>query len=64
MAMAELYLRDDPEVSRTSPAPVRPDDPPFIVNANIIAGWIYEIAGPFFWAALIMLFVLGGAAPR
>ncbi len=59
--MAELYLRD-PDVWRMPPAAARPDDPRFIVAANIAAGWLYEIAGPFFWGALILLFVL--VAPR
>jgi hypothetical protein len=63
--MVELYLCDEPGHWRSaSEAPVRQDDPAFIVNANIVAGWVYEIAGPFFWAALVMLLVLGGAAPR
>jgi hypothetical protein len=64
MAMAELYLRDDPSVWRTPPTAARPGDPAFIVAVNIVAGWVYEIAGPFFWAAIVMLLVLGGAAPR
>lgn len=62
--MVELYLRDDPNIRRMSPTAVRPNDPPFILAINIAAGWVYEIAGPFFWGALILLFVLGGVAPR
>jgi len=62
--MVELYLRDAPETRRPPQHVARPGDPPFIVNANIVAGWLYEIAGPFFWAALIMLLALGEMAPR
>ena len=61
--MAELYCRDEPKVWPTPPT-VRPGDPSFIKAANIAAGWVYEIAGPFFWAAVILLVVLGGIAPR
>jgi hypothetical protein len=62
--MAELYLRDESNAWRTPPSVVRPGDPPFIIIANIAAGWLYGIAGSFFWAALILLLVLGGAPPR
>ena len=62
--MAELYLKDDQQVWRTPHHVARPGDPTFIVASNIVAGWLYEIVGPFFWGALILLLVLGGAAPR
>ena len=61
--MAELYLRDEPDAWCTPPSVVRPDDPPFIIFANIAAGWLCEIAGWFFWAAVILLLVLEGAPP-
>jgi hypothetical protein len=63
IVMAELYLRDDSNAWRTSPSVVRPGDPRFFIVANIAAGWLYEIAGSFFWGALILLLVLGGAPP-
>jgi hypothetical protein len=47
IAMAELYCRDEPKVWPTPPT-VRPGDPSFIKAANIVAGWVYQIAGPFF----------------
>jgi len=61
--MAELYFRGEPGAWGAPPA-ARPGDPPFIIAANIVAGWLYEIAGPFFWAAMILTLVLGGVAPR
>ncbi len=62
--MAQLYLRGDTGVRHSPSAAVRPGDLPFIVAANIAAGWLYEIAGPFFWAALVVMLALGGVAPR
>jgi len=62
--MVEPSLRDAPEAWRTPRHVARPDDLPFIVAANIAAGWLYEIAGPFFWAALIVLLALGEMGPR
>lgn len=64
IAMAELYFRDESNAWRTPRSVVRPGDPRFVIVANIAGGWLYEIAGPFFWAALILLLVLGGAPPR
>ena len=60
--MAELYLKDEPDALRTCPSAVRPDEPSFIIVAGYAAGWLYEIAGLCFWAALILLLVLEGAA--
>ena len=61
--MAELYLGDESNAWRASPSVVRPGNPPFIIVANIAAGWLYGIAGPFFWAALILLLVMERAPP-
>jgi hypothetical protein len=62
--MVQLYFRDEPGVWRAPRDATRPDDQPFIAAANVAAGWVYEIAGPFFWGALILLLGRGGAAPR
>jgi hypothetical protein len=63
--MVELHLRDDAGGTWHTPRHVvRPGDPPFVVAANIVAGWLYEVAGPFFWAALTVLLALGEMAPR
>jgi hypothetical protein len=62
--MVELYLPNGPEDGRVPHVLTRPDDPSFIVAANIAAGWLLDIAGPFFWAALIMIFVLAEIVPR
>ena len=62
--MVELYFRDEPRVQRQPRVMARPDDPPLVVAVNIAAAWLYEIAGPFFWAAIVMMLVLGGVAPR
>jgi hypothetical protein len=62
--MVELYFRDAPEAWHAPHHVARSDDPAFIGAANIAAGWLYAIAGPFFWAALIILLALGEMAPR
>ena len=62
--MAQPYFRDEPATwrapRRTAPFP----ETRFIAAANIIAGWLYEIAGPFFWAAIVMILVLSATTPR
>jgi hypothetical protein len=30
----------------------------------MVAGWLLDIAGPLFWAALIVMFVLASIMPR
>lgn len=63
--MAELYLRGAPDAWHAPSHHVaRPHEPPFIVAANIIARWLYAFAVPFFWAAIVMMLVLGEVAPR
>lgn len=64
MAMAQLCFRDEPRAWRAPSLAARPGDPTFILAANIAAGWLLDIAGPFFWAALILMLALGELAPR
>ena len=62
--MLQLYLPQEPELRQSTPIGIRPDDGPFIVAANTLAGWLLDIVGPFFWAALIMMFILAETLPR
>ena len=64
IVMVQPYFREEPRVWRAPAIAARPGDPAFIVATNIVAGWLMDIAGPFFCAALIMLFALAEMAPR
>jgi hypothetical protein len=62
--MLQLYLPQEPELRQPTPTGICPDDVPFIVAANIFAGRLLDIAGPFFWAALIVMFFAAALGPR
>jgi hypothetical protein len=64
MLQLQLYFPEESELARSNPIGFRPDDARFIVAANMVAGWLLDIAGPLFWAALIVMFVLASIMPR
>ena len=62
--MLQLYLPHEPELRQSTSIGIRSDDGPIIVAANTLAGWLLDIVGPFFWAALIMMLLLAETLPR
>ncbi|HXO03198.1 MAG TPA: hypothetical protein VN900_14165 [Stellaceae bacterium] len=64
LSMSQLYFPNEQEIRQSTPVGVRPDDPRFIVAANIVAGWLLDIVGPLFWAALIVMFVFAEMSPH
>jgi len=56
--MVHLHFPSEPEI-RQRVVPTAPAaDGSIVVAANIVAAWLFEIVGPLFWAALIVIFVL------
>jgi hypothetical protein len=60
--MSQLSFPSEPQIWRSTPT-AHPSDAPFIAGANIAAGWLLDIVGPFFWVALIVMFVLSEVSP-
>ena len=56
--MVELSLSQDQQFPHSAAAVARGYDVPIIAAANHAAGWLFDIAGPFFWAAIAVLLVV------
>jgi hypothetical protein len=56
--MVHLHFPSEPEIRRRLVPSTPAIDGAIVVAANIVAAWLFEIAGPLFWAALIVIFVL------
>jgi hypothetical protein len=56
--MVHLHFPSEPEIRQRIVSTVPEADGSIVVAANIVAAWLFEIVGPLFWAALIVIFVL------
>jgi hypothetical protein len=61
--MSQAYFPHQPEARSATPI-VSLDRAPYVVAANGVAAWLFEIVGPFFWVALLMMFVLAAVSPQ
>ena len=62
--MSQVCFPDEPEFWRSTTITTRRDGDPFIRAANLAAGWLFDIVGPFFWGSLIAMFILAGMTPH